>query len=91
MSVPMILSKIRDRIPLGKHEIKEFSTGLADGTVSDAQAAAFAMAVCLNGLSEQERVELISPCVIREMLGKWNLPGRVIDKHSTGGIEIMFL
>ena len=58
MSVPMILSKIRDRIPLGKDEIKEFSTGLADGTVSDAQAAAFAMAVCLNGLSEQVRVEL---------------------------------
>ena len=86
MSVPMILSKIRDRIPLGKDEIKEFSTGLADGTVSDAQAAAFAMAVCLNGLSEQERVELTLAMCDTGDVRKWNLPGRVIDKHSTGGI-----
>ena len=41
-----------------KEEINEFSAGLADGSVSDAQAAAFAMAVCLHGLSEQERVDL---------------------------------
>ena len=71
----MILSKIRDRIPLGKHEIKEFSTGLADGTVSDAQAAAFAMAVCLNGLSEQERVELTLAMCDTGDVRKWNLPG----------------
>jgi thymidine phosphorylase len=57
MSIPIILAKVRDQIPLDQAEIHEFSKGLAEGTVSDAQAAAFAMAVCLHGLSETERIE----------------------------------
>ena len=32
--------------------------GLASGEVSDAQGGCFAMAVCVNGLSENERIEL---------------------------------
>jgi thymidine phosphorylase len=58
MSIPIILAKVRDQIPLDQAEIHEFSKGLAEGTVSDAQAAAFAMAVCLHGLSETERIGL---------------------------------
>ena len=33
-----------------------FADGLADGSISDAQAGAFAMAVCLNGLGPEGRV-----------------------------------
>ena len=47
MSISIILGKVRDKIPLQKEEINEFSLGLCNGAVSDAQAAAFAMAVCL--------------------------------------------
>ncbi|MEC7252635.1 MAG: thymidine phosphorylase, partial [Pseudomonadota bacterium] len=32
----------------GNSDLKKFCSGLADGSVSDAQAAAFAMAVCLK-------------------------------------------
>ena len=39
-------------------EIKWFAQGLANGSVSDAQAGAFAMAVCLNGLTDAGRVAL---------------------------------
>ena len=86
MSIPIILAKVRDQIPLQKEEINEFSVGLADGSVSDAQAAAFAMAVCLHGLSEQERVDLTLAMRDTGNVRTWDLPGPVIDKHSTGGI-----
>ena len=86
MSITIILGKVRDQIPLQKEEINEFSAGLADGSVSDAQAAAFAMAVCLHGLSEQERVDLTLAMRDTGNVRNWDLPGSVIDKHSTGGI-----
>ena len=86
MSISIILGKVRDQIPLQTEEINEFSTGLADGSVSDTQVAAFAMAVCLNGLSERERVDLTLAMRDTGNVRNWDLPGPVIDKHSTGGI-----
>ena len=86
MSISIILAKVRDQIPLQKEEINEFSVGLANGSVSDAQAAAFAMAVCLHGLNEKERVDLTLAMRDTGNVKNWDLPGPVIDKHSTGGI-----
>ena len=86
MSIPFILTKVRERISLNKEEIEEFSAGLVNGTVSDSQAAAFAMAVCLHGLSERERVDLTLAMRDSGNVREWSLLGPVIDKHSTGGI-----
>ena len=86
MGISNILTKVRDQIPLQKEEMEEFSNGLADGTVSDAQAAAFAMAVCLQGLSERERVDLTLAMRDTGHVQQWDLSGPIIDKHSTGGI-----
>ena len=86
MSIPIILAKVRDQVPLQKEEILEFTKGLADGFVSDAQASAFAMAVCLHGLSNRERVDLTLAMRDTGNVRTWDLPGPVIDKHSTGGI-----
>ena len=38
-----------------EHALRWFAEGLASGAVSDAQAGAFAMAVCLQGLSTEGR------------------------------------
>jgi thymidine phosphorylase len=66
--------------------LRWFAEGLADGGVSDAQAGAFAMAVCLNGLSAGGRRDLtLAMRDSGDVLG-WDLPGPVIDKHSTGGV-----
>jgi thymidine phosphorylase len=62
------------------------SRGLADGSVSDAQAGAFAMAVCLRGLGEAGRVALTEAMRDSGAVLRWDLPGPVVDKHSTGGI-----
>lgn len=63
-----------------------FAGALADGTVTDAQAGAFAMAVLLKGLTEQSRVALTRAMRDSGDVLKWDLPGPVLDKHSTGGI-----
>ncbi len=63
-----------------------FARGLADGTVTDAQAGAFAMAVCLRGLGDAGRVALTMAMRDSGQKLTWDLPGPVIDKHSTGGV-----
>jgi thymidine phosphorylase len=63
-----------------------FAQGLASGDVSDSQAGAFAMAVCVNGLTENERIGLTLAMRDSGKVQEWNLPGPVLDKHSTGGL-----
>lgn len=86
MNIPAILVKVRERIQLEPNEIQEFTNGLVSGEISDAQASAFAMAVCINGLSEAERVGLTLAMRDSGRVRTWKVPGPVIDKHSTGGI-----
>lgn len=63
-----------------------FAQGLASGAVTDAQAGAFAMAVLLKGLSEECRVALTRAMRDSGEVLSWDLPGPVVDKHSTGGV-----
>jgi thymidine phosphorylase len=86
MDAPAILAKVRDGEPLDREEIDYFAQGLADGKITDSQAAAFAMAVCLNGLSERERIDLTLAMRDTGKVQQWELPGPVLDKHSTGGV-----
>ncbi len=67
-------------------ELAWFAKGLASGEVTDAQAGAFAMAVCLKGLGEAGRVALTRAMRDSGEVLDWDLPGPVLDKHSTGGI-----
>jgi thymidine phosphorylase len=86
MDARSIIAQIRDgRVP-SADEIKWFASGLASGVVTDAQAGAFAMAVLLKGLGEAGRVALTTGMRDSGQVLAWDLPGPVIDKHSTGGI-----
>ena len=86
MDARSIIAKLRDgKIP-DTQELSWFAHGLASGQVSDAQAGAFAMAVLLNGLSEPGRVGLTRAMRDSGKVLTWDLPGPVLDKHSTGGI-----
>ncbi|WP_336486216.1 thymidine phosphorylase [Methylobacterium nigriterrae] len=71
---------------LAEAEIAHFIAGLTDGRVTEGQAAAFAMAVCFQGLSLAERVALTRAMTRSGTVLAWDLPGPVLDKHSTGGI-----
>ena len=52
-----IIRKKRDGQVLPANEIADFISGLVDGRVTDAQAAAFAMAVFFKGMTMDERVK----------------------------------
>jgi thymidine phosphorylase len=81
-----IIARIRDGGQPLPEELRWFAAGLADGTVTDAQAGAFAMAVLLKGLGEAGRVALTTGMRDSGRVMAWDLPGPVVDKHSTGGI-----
>ena len=76
----------RDGRALSPEEIAFFVTGLADETVTEGQVAALAMAVFFNGMSRDEAVALTLAMRDSGDVLEWDLPGPVVDKHSTGGV-----
>jgi thymidine phosphorylase len=86
MDARALLSDLRLGRTPAPEAVRAFARGLADGTVSDAQAGAFAMGVCLRGLGEAGRVALTEAMRDSGAVLGWDLPGPVLDKHSSGGI-----
>ncbi len=86
MDARAIIAKLRDGGALSQDDLGWFAQGLASGAVSDAQAGAFAMAVLLRGLGDAGRVALTRAMRDSGNVMQWDLPGPVLDKHSTGGI-----
>ena len=81
-----IIAQVREGHAPSGAAMAWFAQGLADHTVSDAQAAAFAMAVCLKGLPFDSRVDLTRAMRDSGPVLHWDLDGPVLDKHSTGGV-----
>ena len=82
-----VIIKKRNGEKLPKEDIARFIAGFAEGTVSHAQAAAFAMAVYFQDMSMDERVELTLAMRDSGTVLDWSdLDGPVADKHSTGGV-----
>lgn len=86
MDARAIIAKIRRGEEPRPEELTWFANGLATREVSDAQAGAFAMAVCLKGLGDEGRVALTTGMRDSGEVMTWDLPGPVLDKHSTGGV-----
>ena len=86
MNARAILAKFRHRQNPTREELAWVAGALADGSLSDAQAGAFAMGVCLNGLSDVGRVSLTLAMRDSGRIMNWDVPGPVLDKHSTGGV-----
>ena len=81
------IRKKRDAIPLSQEELSQFIRGVVDGTVGEGQIAAFAMATLLKGMSLDECVSLtLAMRDSGETLSWSELPGPIVDKHSTGGV-----
>jgi len=82
-----VIQKKRDRQTLTASEISSFIRGYMSSQIADYQVAAWLMAVYLNGMSVDETLTLT-----REMrdsgtvLNLSSIPGKKIDKHSTGGV-----
>lgn len=86
MEARSILAKLRHNIQLGVDDLTWVAGALADGRLSDAQAGAFAMGVCLNGLGDTGRAGLTAAMRDSGKVLRWDLDAPVLDKHSTGGV-----
>ncbi|MGH8122971.1 MAG: thymidine phosphorylase [Rudaea sp.] len=90
MSAPSAAALIRckrDGARLDADQLNAVAQGIADGSWSEGQIAAFAMAVAWRGMRVDEcRRFTLALCDSGERLRWHHLPGPVLDKHSTGGV-----
>jgi thymidine phosphorylase len=84
-----IIRKKRDGGILRAEEIQFFVRGITDNSVTEGQIAALAMAVYFNDMTMDERVAFTLAMRDSGQVMEWkslDLPGPVLDKHSTGGV-----
>jgi thymidine phosphorylase len=84
-----LIRRKRDGEELSGEEISDLVAGIADGSVSDAQVGALAMAIFLRGMTAPERVALTGAMTRSGEVLQWGdaaVSGPVLDKHSTGGV-----
>ena len=81
-----VIARLRDGGGMDAAGAGLIARGLADGSLTDAQAGAFAMAVLTRGAGDAGRVALTQAMRDSGRVLRWDLPGPVVDKHSTGGI-----
>ncbi|PDT48704.1 MULTISPECIES: thymidine phosphorylase [Sinorhizobium] len=82
-----VIRKKRDGGRLEPAEIRGFIEGVTDGSVSEGQVAAFAMATWFSGMNRDECVALTLAMRDSGETLDWSAFGRpIVDKHSTGGV-----
>lgn len=82
-----IIIKKRDKLELSKAEIEFFVKGIAQNEIPDYQISAWAMAVLLNGMTDQETTDLtLAIANTGEVLDLSEIVPIEVDKHSTGGV-----
>lgn len=82
-----VIRKKRDGGILSQEEIAFFVLGISSGAVSEGQISALAMAIFFNGMERDEAVALTLAMRDSGTVLDWSdLPGPVVDKHSTGGV-----
>ncbi|MGH2742071.1 MAG: thymidine phosphorylase, partial [Thermoleophilaceae bacterium] len=89
MLIAELIRKKRDGGELSAEEIEFLVAGIADGSVSDAQVGALAMAIVLRGMTADERITLTGAKTRSGEVLDWSdagLRGPALDKHSTGGV-----
>jgi thymidine phosphorylase len=84
-----IVRKKREGGALEPAEIDAFVRGLVDGSWTEGQVAALAMAVFFRGMSMSERVALTRAMTRSGTVLDWSDAGLdkpIVDKHSSGGV-----
>ena len=82
-----IIIKKRDGLELSTEEIQYFIQGYSTGEIPDYQAAAWAMAVIINGMSDRETTDLTLQMVASgDQIDLSSVVPIAVDKHSTGGV-----
>jgi pyrimidine-nucleoside phosphorylase len=82
-----LIRKKRDSGELSREEINFLVSGYTRGEIPDYQMAAWLMAVWIRGMNRSELAALTEVMLYSgEVLNHSEIPGKKVDKHSTGGI-----
>ena len=81
-----VIRQKRDGLEVSAADLQRLVRGIADDSLSEGQIAAFAMATLLRGMTAAERTALTLAMRDSGQVLHWDLPGPVVDKHSTGGV-----
>lgn len=82
-----IIYKKRMGEELASEEITFFIQGFVNGSIPDYQVAAWAMAVCIRGMTARETADLtMAMARSGDQIDLSAISGRKVDKHSTGGV-----
>lgn len=82
-----VIAKKRDGGELSREEIAFFVDGFTRGEIPDYQAAAWAMAVLLKGMTSRETLDLtLSMAASGDQIDLSGVVPVAVDKHSTGGV-----
>ena len=82
-----IINKKRMGEELSYQELDFIFNGYLNGEVADYQMSSLLMAICINGMSDEEIFGLTKIFIDSgDVLDFSDIPGIKVDKHSTGGI-----
>jgi pyrimidine-nucleoside phosphorylase len=82
-----LIRKKRDSGEHSREEIDFLVSGYTHGEIPDYQIAAWLMAVWIRGINRSELASLTEAMLCSgQVLNLARIPGRKVDKHSTGGV-----
>lgn len=87
MDIKTIIAKKRNKGELDKDEIRYFVGKYTKGEISESQAAALLSYIYINGLTEDEILNLaVEMGNSGEIIDLSDISNKIVDKHSTGGV-----
>ena len=87
MNIVDIINKKRVKKSLTHEELDYAFNGYLNNTVKDYQMSSLLMAICINGMTDEEIFDLTDIFIKSgDVLDLSSIPGVKVDKHSTGGV-----
>ena len=87
MHIKDLITKKRCGEELTAGQIRFLVEEYSEGIIPDYQVSALLMAVCFQGMSDKEVINLtVAMAESGEMFDLQEVPGKTVDKHSTGGV-----
>lgn len=87
MNILEIIEKKKNKEELTRGELEYVVNGYLNNEIKDYQMSALLMAITINGMSEQETIDLTEIMLNSgETIDLSDIRGTVVDKHSTGGV-----
>ena len=82
-----LIAKKKSGVELTTEEIDYMIDGFTNGSIPDYQMSAMTMAICFQGMSKRETVDLtLAMRDSGDVLDLSGISGVKVDKHSTGGV-----